>query len=60
MRDVFGENYYTVAEAAEKLEKNTKTVFRMIKDGRLEANTKSRPFLISETAIKKYLAGGAK
>jgi len=55
MKTILEENYYEVSEAATLLDKTPKTVLKMISDGRLSANTQTRPFLISERSIKDFL-----
>jgi len=57
MKTILNVNYYDIVEAALMLGKNVKTVRLMIADGRLVANTQTKPFLIPEHAIKAFMEG---
>lgn len=47
---------YTVQEAAELLNVTAQTVRHLIKDGKLPAQKVGRPYMITETALKDYIA----
>lgn len=60
MREILGEKYYTLSEVAEMLGKTTRTVQRIIDDGRLKASQAIRPVMIAEKDIRDFLEGGKK
>ena len=53
------EKYYTVAEVCDILHKTSRTIYFYIKSGQLKATKPGKKrFLISETALKEFIAAG--
>ena len=51
--------YYSVEQTANRLNLCTKTIYRLIKDGRLKSHKLSpRCIRISETDIEEFMKGG--
>jgi len=50
------DKFYTVDELAEMLKVNPMTIYRHIKEGRIEVYKVGRLFRISENALQKYLS----
>ena len=53
MREYKGKRWYETSEAAGLLNKSESTILNMIRDGRLEGITSSKPYLVTEASIDR-------